>query len=272
MKRALADLAPVDPTGGGLLPPAFKALVGYVGNVDLYRRRPVVPAKIGMVEPQEEYIPGQTHPLAIAMRHLGLSPIRTEYAAKQVLTYSNPIGDLTGMGLREILDTMPPDERDRAMAEIMVQTPILKRIVRETKPDLPYIKLANEAQVEVNTERWKKNRHLDFLAQQYWPKKNPELLKKTYAFLEKLDPDEQERLANRFNAQGALIGKPDRAFWMRLQDLPPEARARVYEEKYKSLTDKEKDAMNERAVSIPGIASDDFVAEFQRIRQMRSTQ
>ena len=270
MKRALADLAPVDPTSGGLLPPAFKALVGYVGNVDLYRRRPVVPGKIGNVELPEEYIPGQTHPLAVAMRHLGLSPIRTEYAAKQVLTYSNPIGDVVGMGLREILDTMPPDERDRAMAEIMAQTPLLKRIVRETKPDLPYIKLANEVQVEVNTERWKKNRQLDFFAQQYWNKKDPELLKKTYSFLEKFDPDEQERLANRFNAQGALIGKPDRPFWMRLQDLPPEARARVYEEKYKSLSDKEKAAMNERAVSIPGIASDDFVVEFQRIRQMRN--
>jgi hypothetical protein len=259
---AIKDAAPLWPTE--LMPPVIEAIMSYASNKDFWRNEDIWRGP--KVIPREEYT-NYTPESYVALGQLtGASPERTKKALGVLFTDGNIYTDMVGGGLNALLRDLPEPERKKVLTEQLSNIPILKRVAKSTNPGTLIQDAMKQAQVEADTEKYKRSRVVDELVYRYAVNKSPEEMSRLQQFLATQTPDEKKRLTTRAKNSIKFSSIPDRRWWLDLQDLEPVTRARMYWQKYSAVPMDKKREMAILMSRLPGIKSTKFLTALNRLR------
>ena len=271
--RVVESLKNQSPVGVTSLPPTVSGALGYVTNKNFWRNEDVwrkTDKPFSYPNSKEEYIPGQTPQAYIDLgQKTGLSPERSKYAVEQLLTGGTEWSYLLGKGYEEAFGDLPKSDKEKHLAEVLAKTPISKRFIGITNPYSKHAQKVDKAGEESVVERFVQNRGLDSLAEGYLYKGNvsrEEVVKYMGSFK---DLDTFKRLKERFAFQEVTKGLPERAFWMRLQGVSVEARAKVFVERLKSSSPEQQEQLWKEYAIVSragGIVSKSFREEVAKLR------
>lgn len=262
----LKELSPVTDTN--LLPPSVQSLLGYSLNKDFWRREDIW--KKGKVEPVEEHIPGQTGTFFKDLgQAVGMSPERLQYALQRLFTSGNLYSHMAGWGYDKLFDELPESEREQHIAMVLARTPVTRRFVKVTNPLNQFREVIDDTQIDVGTKRWINTRELDRLAEGYLFHDNVERkeIKKFILGVTKKDGKaEGERLFKRLEFQNKIKGLGNRNFWLILQRMAPEARAKVFKERWDNSNPTQKKEMK-KEIRVIGerVFSEEFFNQLGRL-------
>ena len=190
---------------------------------------------------KEEYIPGQTPQFYKDFGQVtGLSPERTRYAVEELVTGGTIYSFILGKAYEQMFGEAPKEVKEAHLAMVLARTPMSRRFIGVTSPYSRHAESIEKAAEESTLERWIETRELDRLARGVLHEgsiKEPEVWKYISSFKDK---ETQERMESRFEFQRATKDLPERSFWLRLRGLQPEARAKVYLERFNKASDAEK--------------------------------
>lgn len=260
--KTLKELMPI--TEQNLLPPSAQSLIGYTTNTDFWNNEDIW--KRGKVDPEEEYIPGQTGTFFVDTgQAVGMSPERLEYSMQRLFTQGNLYSYMVGLGYEKLFSNVPENEREQHIAAVLSKMPISKRFIKVTNPYTEFAEEIDNVETDVNTKRWVNTRNLDMLAEGYLFQDNvkkSEITKLIRDVGKKDGVDEAERLLDRFEFQVKTKDLPERTFWLKMQRMSPEGRARIFVKRWDSADQEEKQRMT-RSMSIigKGVFTDKFFQE-----------
>lgn len=268
--KSVQDFLPIIPSQN--LPPALDAFMGYVANIDFWTNQAIW--KGAKVKPREEYTI-YTHPaLAEAGKITGLSPERLEYSLSQFFTRGNIYTSLVSGGFSLALRDMDKADRRKVTAEVVQNIPFIRRVFKLTPPyKEKELKELEKAKEEEATRRHVQKRDLSEMANTYYRKlkdekvKDRPLLGKIKAFIKAQPKEDRQRLSRWFSNYGIVYDIPERSWWLNLVDMPPEARAYVYINKFMTEDSEGQREMNKLAKKIPGLWSPRFVRRFKLLRK-----
>lgn len=264
--QSVQDAIPIIPSQS--LPPLMDALLGYGANKDFWRNEEIWRGP--EVEPKEEWT-NYTHPLFIKAGALtSLSPERLKYALQQYFTYGNVWTSLGGFAWKQILDKMPETERQKVTEDIILEKPFIRRIAKKTDPYVKHEKPLEEAKVEATTEQWKLTREFDSLSQGYY---DGTIMRDEIEHFFNDAPDiEKRRLRDRHIRRGKFQELPEKRYWLNLAEInPPEARANVFWNRWRTAKKEEREMLEKYAGQVPGIISERFLRQL-RILKKKSEQ
>ncbi|KKM15375.1 hypothetical protein LCGC14_1696710, partial [marine sediment metagenome] len=258
----LTELSPIKDTS--ILPPSVQAVVGYMTNKDFYFREDIW--KGPRVEPREEFIPGRTSPFFIDVGEVtGLSPEKIGYSLGRIFTSGNLYSHLVGWGYKELFDDLPESENEQHIAMMLSQLPVLKRFIKVTNPYNKYRELVDDVSKDVSTKRWINTRNVDRLTEGYLFHKNVKLdeVREFIRSVGKKDgKEEAERMFRRLNFQTKVKDLNNRVFWLKLQRLTPEARAKVFSDVWSKANPERKEEMRgEMRIIGKGVFTERFFKE-----------
>ena len=264
--QSVQDAIPIIPSQS--LPPLMDALLGYGANKDFWRNEEIWRGP--KVEPKEEWT-NYTHPLFIKAGALtSLSPERLKYALQQYFTYGNVWTSLGGFAWKQILNEMPEAERQKVTEDIILEKPFIRRIAKKTDPYVKHEKPLEEAKIEATTEQWKLTREFDSLSQGYY---DGTIMRDEIEHFFNNTPDtEKRRLRDRHIRRGKLQELPEKRYWLNLAEInPPEARATVFWNRWRTAKKKEQEMLEKYCRQVPGIVSGRFLRQL-RILKNKSEQ
>lgn len=257
--KGILDLAP-----SGFIPPTLEAALGYYANKDFWYNEDIWRGP--EVRPEAEYR-AATHPAFVEWGELtGMSPMRTQNALEQVFTSNNIYTSVTGWGLRQIFDKLPEDVREQTTTEMLKQAPFLRRVMRTTHPYTPYAKKVEEIKIDEATRRYKQNMMLDALSETYYAEGKVDM-SPVRGYLAGQSPTDRQRLINRHRRYGDIRNIPDRTWWLNLLDIPAEARATAFWDRYSQVGPDEQKQLDEQMRRIPGAASGPFLRRLNELKQ-----
>lgn len=267
VSQAVQDFLPLMPTE--VMPPALSAIMGYYANKDFWRNEDIW--KGPDVRASEEFTP-RTHPVLREIGQIsGLSPERLKYALTQYFTYGNIFTSAVSGPTSLLMKALGEPQRAQTTQEMLQEIPGLRRLMNSTKPLEPYRAQIEEAKIEDQTAHFVAQRKLDALSDATYKAKKaggdtkpPEEAVREY--IKQQPPGWQEGFVLRHVYHGLVYNIPDRAFWLSLQGLSPEARANVYWLRWKTASKAEQSALQKRLASIPGLASDRFALQFEQLK------
>lgn len=272
--RVTGSLKQMSPVSGTELPPVQAAILGYVTNKDFWTNEDIwkkTPKPLPYPMSAEEFIPGQTGEVYTAIgEKTGLSPERIKYAAEELVTSGSMWSYLGGKAYSSVFGDLPKEEKEQHLAMTLSKIPAINRFFGVTNPYSKYAASITEAEAESATKRWIETRELDARINGYLYKGN---VKKSEIFdyiRAQKDPNTQERLFERYVLAEGVKNLPNRSFWMRLQNLTTEARAKVFVDRMNKSSEAEKVQLNKeagQAAAIGGILSDDFWVEVAKLRR-----
>ena len=273
VNRVVDSLKETSPAGVTSLPPTVSGTIGYWANKDFWLNEDIwrkTDKPFSFPHSKEEYIPGQTPQAFIDLGKVtGLSPERTRYAVEELLTSGTVYSYLLGQGYDAMFSQMPKDQREKHLAEVLSKVPIVKRFFGITNPYSKFATGIERAEEEATIERFKENRQLDTLAEGYLFKDNVKR-EEVFDYISKAkDRDAADRLRERFKFQEATLNLPERSFWLRLQGVPVEARAKVFVDRLdKSSPEQQEQIWKEYAIMsrAGGVISKSFRREVSLLR------
>lgn len=259
--KGIFDLSP-----SGFIPPTLEAGLGYFANKDFWYNEEIWPGP--EVKAEAEYRPG-THPAFVEWGELtGMSPVRTQNALEQVFTSNNIYTSLTGWGLRQIFDKLPEDVREQTTTEMLRQAPFLRRVLKATHPYTPYAKKVEEIKVDEATRRYKQNMMLDSLSETYYAEGKVDIDPVRSYFMGQ-PPQDRQRLIARHRRYGDIRNIPDRTWWLNILDMPAEARATAFWDRYRQVEPESQKQLDEQMRRIPGVASGPFLRRLNELMQKK---
>jgi len=278
--EAAKQIIPIMPTES--LPPLLDAILGYASNYDFWRDEKVWKGYHD-IKPEEEYNDYTNPAFVIAGKALKASPERLKFALTQYTTYGNLYTYLVGEGITSIIRQIQgKDNQEKVMGEIIDGIPDVRRFLKVTAAkSAEKVREAFELRKEENTQRFKLNKRIEEAARIYYTTPGDELPSKQVAkarkmraeILKGLPEREKNRLMSRFKRYGKLVGIPDKAWWLALGDVSPEARAtlfwlRLQEEKAKGNTDKIHELHKYKNI-VPGFNSKPFRVHLNKLKRKR---
>ncbi len=262
LTQALKETLPFLPMQS--MSPTMGALIGYASNLDFWTNQKIW--KGGKVEPSEEWNK-YTHPAFIQLgKATGLSPERMRYFLSRYFTRGNIFTSIVGYQWKLWLDQVPEAEKSMVTEELILKKPFIRRLLRNTDPRYEYEYEMENTYIEANTERFKRTRRLDFLAESYF--RGDSTKEEVYNFIRSAPAEDRKRLMNRFRRLKKLQGLPNLNWWMKLSALPPETRADSFYARYKELPEDEAKELLRQARRVPGFYSKRFIRRFYMIKRL----
>ncbi len=262
LTQALKETLPFLPMQS--MSPTMGALIGYASNLDFWTNQKIW--KGGKVEPHEEWNK-YTHPAFIQLgKATGLSPERMRYFLSRYFTRGNIFTSILGYQWKLWLDQVPEAEKSMVTEELILKKPFIRRLLRNTDPRYEYEYEMENTYIEANTERFKRTRRLDFLAESYF--RGDSTKEEVYNFIRSAPAEDRKRLMNRFRRLKKLQGLPNLNWWMKLSALPPETRADSFYARYKELPEDEAKELLRQARRVPGFYSKRFIRRFYTIKRL----
>ena len=157
---------------------------------------------------------------------------------EQVLTYDNIYLNAMGYALsgkvKEASDGDPNKEKE--LWDTLAQTPGLKRIFRRTNPYVSFDSDHKLAKMEEGSRRAIQDREFEPLLRKYWEggRKDNDLVP-IREFISKQPWYDMERFTQAFMSYSKIANNPDRGWWLSLQGMTPEVRARMFYKKYEKV-------------------------------------
>jgi hypothetical protein len=226
------------------IPPVVKGFFEYMSNIDIYKHEQIY--KGPPVEPKDEY-DDSTNPFFVKAGEQGnLSPKRLEKAVQNLFTYDNTYLSMMGYGIRELYEDNK-EEVDTNLLDELSQITGLRRFVKRTNPYAAFEDEHELAQMEEGSRRATQDREFQPLIEAYWKNRTPENLEKVKAFMRRQDAVDIERFEQAFFGYELIANNPNKAWWLSLQRLTPEVRARMFYKKREKAEEKEKEELNKIA-------------------------
>lgn len=251
--ETLGELSPVDMTG--IFPPTAEALGGYLLNKNFWTREDVWKLE-KPAEAQEEYY-STTHP---AFRKLGevtgASPERMKYALSRLFTSGNLYTYGVGQGWKNVFGHLPHEQQETAFLLSLARAPISGRVMGLGNPYVEYAEDLEDARQEDDMRRLIQNRELDVRAEEFFAKRMER--KDIREFIKGVEKEsDQERLVDRFQNYVKVRSLPgeDRRWWVNFATLSPEARAKVFHQRWSEADADEKQRIRQGANLMKGLFS-----------------
>lgn len=278
---SLKNSSPVDTTP---MPPTMSGAFGYLYNKDFWQNKDIrkqgeifnyqLPKLFTGKElggSEEEYTPGKTPQALIDTGKVtGLSPERLKYLAGQLVTNDNIFGEILGKGYESAFGQLPKKEREMVLAETLAKVPIVRSFFKITNPYSRYAQTISKSEEMSEVKRFTENRGLDVRAEGYLFDHNYDK-SDVVAYMKSFnDLDTYDRLKKRFDFQVKTQNLDNRSFWLRLEGLGTEARARAYVEEFDNASPSHlADLMSQQSKvhAIGGFFTDDFRKEVQKVRR-----
>jgi len=282
--QAFKQLSPVDLSA---LPPSAAGTLGYMANKDFWRMEDIwkqsskefewrMPKALSGNEvggSEEEYIPGKTPQAMVDLgKATGLSPERMKYFGEQIITKDNYFAGLLGHAYDQAFSDLPKKERQMHFFEALARTPVAKRFIGLTNPYSQHAKSIDDARQWDEAMRTSQKLGLDARAEGYLFYNNQTKSDVDRYINSFKDPDVRDRLEDRFQFQIDTKNLPNRSFWLRLQGLSTEARAKAYVDRLDkaSPTDAASLRREEMIVDLAGgVLTDEFYDEVSKLRRGR---
>ena len=239
------------------MPPALGAWYGYKFNLDFFYDSKIWPgADQPIGDKSQEFIPGITPPF---YRQFGkktkLSPMRSEYAARQFLTRNNIFGDMLEKSLNISFGSEYVDKKfEKEFLQKFSEYPFIRRFVRGTSPYQRYA-VIDEYERKENYIKTKNNHELDELMMN---KSLNELFekesdKKLSSFFESKDEFEFKRLIDRMIQKIIIKEEKIAGDVLTMKYAQPYARAEYFYETYKKLTPAKREKLVKESLMVGGI-------------------
>jgi len=248
------------------LPPTMKGLLGYALNKDFWRMKdiwkgPEVPAG------KERTI--YTDPFFAEVGDVtGLSPERSKYALQQVFTSGNIYTSMAGYAWNSTVGTDDQAVNNLVTEEVILKQPFMRRLVKATNPRNEYQDYIKEIKKDVEGKRVDVRLGLDRKINDYLNDRSPESRQEVLSYIKQQPKLDRARLTRRFNdAKKIKENTPNKRYWLQLLGLNPEARAKVFYDKYKGLDKAGQDEMMKQARRIPGVKTKEFNKRFRILKK-----
>ena len=148
----------------------------------------------------------------------------------------------------------------------------LRRFIKVTNPYNRYAETIEGASQDVNTKRWINTRNVDRLTEGYLFHKNVKLdeVREFIRSVGKKDgKEEAERMFRRLSFQTKVKDLNNRVFWLKLQRLTPEARAKVFSDVWSKANPERKEEMRgEMRIIGKGVFTERFFKELGRVQNL----
>jgi hypothetical protein len=288
--NALGQLTPV---GTSSLPPTVAAALGYVSNIDFWRMENIwkkgearslqlpkwlTKAEVGGQE--EERIPGQTPAIAGQVgTATGLSPERLRYVMRTLIGNSM-WANLVGAGYEKAFSSVPPAQRQQALAEWLARTPGVSRFFGITSPYSTFEESAKQKEEMSTGKRLIQNGGLDLRIEGYLYKGNftkQEVLDYIKSWK---DPEVMKRMEEDLKFAQEAKGIDHIGYWLTLRRLPVDARAAQFVETVSQASLEEKKEIRNEAGRIMmigkkpnepptggGVLTDEFWLEVAKLQR-----
>ena len=225
-KQAVKDFLPATPSD--LMPPTLDAWMGMKSNVNFWTDERIW--KGAEVEPEEEFDRFTPEAFKAIGQTVGESPKRLQYAFNQIFTYGNVWTSMAMWPINKMLEEVGEEDADKIGNDMWVElsrTPIIKRFIGVTDPDSRIANERREALVKENTRKLRMKRVYDELKAAVL--RGEELPDKMRAFVESLEEDDLRIIVNREKKHNKLesAGLNEPSYWLRLEGLPPRAKAAI---------------------------------------------
>jgi hypothetical protein len=257
------------PNISGILPPAFKAMVGYVMNVNFWTKESVWRGQ-HLDNPAEE-ITDYTHPALIkatkGIRNasgnlINLSPSRLQDALSQVFARSNIYTDVVGLGWKAIGGELSEADRKLVVGETLKRYPLIRKTFSLTAPFNADRKKQERDQSKFNTQRAIVNREFDKGVVRAVDENSREGLERMAKVARGAKSEKEvKRLLKRLKAHVQLKDIQEKRFWLGLLDMSPQPRAYNFVNKIRNASKEDKKRLLEDVKRIPSIISTDFMRE-----------
>jgi hypothetical protein len=277
LEAGFKDMFPINPDD--LMPPSFDAWFGYRQNRNFWLNKDVWQNKYyehGLIEPREEFT-RYTHPALVKWgQFTGMSPERTGYALEQFFTYGNVFTSLVGGGTRAIMNQLPGNEGERAFGELLKEMPFIRKFVRVTNVQTDKQRREqNEALKSLYTRRFRQQKKIRDLSEDYYAKKKQDMpeaemaKKRLDEYIASQPKEDRLRLKKLHKDYPKYDDIPDRAWWLSLRPMPPEAKAYLYYSKWIRSSEAKRKQMDKLRVKMPGMSadSDAFMAELRKLHK-----
>ena len=260
--QSIQDFLPLIPDQ--LLPPSLDGMMGYMANKDFWLRKDIWRGE--KVTPREEYTI-YTHPALVEAGDItGWSPDRLGYSLSQVFTRGNVYTSLVSAGFSLAMKDLPEKDKRKTTTEMVTRLPLIKRVFKATPAySETELKQLEKAKTEESTRKLKQKRELNEMANRYYRKlkdekiKDRSVLSEIKVFIRKQPVEDRKRLVSWFKNYGIVYDIPDRAWWLNLAEMPPEARATVFWTKYLETDKEERKGLERLGRRIPGLWSERFL-------------
>jgi len=262
-------------TPSQFFPPTAKAVVGVMGNYDMWKGEKVWKGKTE-TDPYLEYTK-YTHPVFVnAGKATGVSPERTRFALRQYFTSGNIYTSFVGHGYNLIGSAvgaeLPEGAKDRELfsKQFALNIPAVRRIARYTDPWYKYGESLGEFNIEANTERAVLNKGLDKVTDQM--EDGEATMADVRRYIQEAPPEERKRLFSRYRNYSKMQGLPERRYWAGLIGIKsPKGRARAYYARWEQGSEEEQKNLDKIMRRLPGMVSPQFIREFNKLKREQYT-
>jgi hypothetical protein len=249
------------------LPPTLRAIQGYKSNYDEFYDEPIY---VGPdVTPSAEVYQGYTpERFQLLGKKLGVSPVRSQYFAKQIFTGSNMFATIFAEGVDDVARMVDPEINEIKYKEVARQlnnTPFARRFIRTTNPYTDDV--MKEIKQKRNTMKKMHNDKLhEIMDSELDEQGKRDAIQGLLTSAMKEDVKEAERLANRYHQflTGQDVG--NNIYSYLLTEMDHAVRAEAYHERTKRMTDEERNEADQISGQIEDLWSDRFSQRLARLR------
>jgi predicted transcriptional regulator with HTH domain len=252
------------------LPPVLRGLYGAKSNYDSYYNQPIwVGPEYGKNKDQEFYADYTPERFVALGKKTGMSPVRSQYFAKQIFTGSNLFASAMGEGFDKLALAADPELREntnKETAKTLANTPFVRRFAKLTSP------YTQDEQKEVAGKRARmktiNNRKMDEILDSDLSEDDKGdaiigLLEATMQF----DMNEAKRISDRYHMKMTNQDISGNMFSWLMMERDPSVRAELYHLKTKNMAIDELEAMDESIAEIKGLQTQSFMTRLLELRE-----
>jgi hypothetical protein len=272
-----STLKELSPVGTASLPPSISGVLGYWTNKDFWLNEDIwreTEKPFSWPASKEEYTPYTPKFFIDVGKATGASPERLRYTIEELTTSGTMWSALLGEAYEKMTEEVPREEKEKALAMRLARMPVAKRFIGVTNPYSKHAEKIEKVNQEVTVKNFVVRRGLDTVVEGYLFK-GTHTAKEVSEFIRSIpDPDMQKKMLDRRDFQIATNDLDNRSFWLRLQGMVPEARARIWLDEWNSANEERKaELMQEMRVveGVGGVLTKSFWDEVDKfnLRQAR---
>jgi hypothetical protein len=273
--KMLSEYSPV--TTQSVLPPTISGVLGYVTNKDFWLNEDIWKGSdkpFSWPKSKKESIPGKTPQVFTDLGQVtGLSPERMNYVASELVTNGTVWSAILNEGYNKAFADLPKETKRRHFLLTLARTPVFRRFIGVTNP---YSKHAKDFEVAAEDDALKNAVETIGLDERvdgylfYGTHSRKEVVDYIKGFKDRATVD---KLKERFIFSEKTKNLKDRSFWLRLQGLSPEARAKLYVKELNSKTGEEREEFMKQVKIVSnagGVISDEFKRNVMKLYDQKS--
>jgi hypothetical protein len=271
-----STLKELSPVGTSSLPPSISGVLGYWTNKDFWLNEDIwreTEKPFSWPASKEEYTPYTPKFFVDVGKATGASPERLRYTIEELTTSGTMWSALLGEAYEKMTTEVPREEKEKALAMRLARMPVAKRFIGVTNPYSKHAEKIEDINQDVTVKNFVVRRGLDTVVEGYLFK-GTHTAKEVSEFIRSIpDPDMQEKMLDRRDFQIAVKDLDNRSFWLRLQGMVPEARARIWLDEWNSANEERKaELMQEMRVveGVGGVLTKSFWDEVDKLNLQRA--